>query len=96
MTEPVFLVAFAIAATTAVMITRAIAAAVAGHRASQSEFAELREQLAQQAAALGDAQSSLDSQWTQLAELQERLDFTERMLAQGRDRTALGPGEQHA
>ncbi len=30
-------------------------------------------------------------QSTQLAELQERVDFAERMLAQARDRMKLGP-----
>ena len=46
------------------------------------------------AAALDDAENSLAHQSGQIAELQERLDFTERLLAQGRDRTALGPGEK--
>ncbi len=34
----------------------------------------------------------LEEQGTRLAELEERLDFTERLLAQQRDRVALGPG----
>jgi len=33
-------------------------------------------------------------QSTQLAELQERLDFAERLLAKSRDRSALGAGEK--
>jgi hypothetical protein len=41
------------------------------------------------AAALEDVQNSLASQSSQLAELQERLDFAERLLAQSRDRAAL-------
>jgi hypothetical protein len=41
------------------------------------------------AAALDDVQNSLAGQSSQLAELQERLDFAERLLTQGRDRTAL-------
>jgi hypothetical protein len=41
------------------------------------------------AAALEDVQNSLANQSSQLVELQERLDFAERLLAQGRDRTAL-------
>jgi hypothetical protein len=45
------------------------------------------EQLERQAAALAD-------QSTQLAELQERVDFAERMLAQTRDRSSLGPREK--
>jgi hypothetical protein len=58
-------------------------------------MAQLREQMDQHAAALEDAEASLTSQLTQLAEFQERLDFAERLLAQGRDRTALGPGDKH-
>ena len=94
MGEPVFLLALAIAATTAVLVARAIAGAISGRGAWRSELAQLREQLEQHAAALEDAETSLANQSTQLAELQERLDFTERLLAQGRDRTALGPGEE--
>jgi hypothetical protein len=60
---------------------------------SRSEIAQLRAQLDQQAAVLEDAQNSVASQATQLAELQERVDFTERLLAQNRDRIAL-PGEK--
>jgi hypothetical protein len=43
---------------------------------------------------LENAHDSLANQATQLAELHERLDFAERLLAQGRDRTALKPGDQ--
>jgi hypothetical protein len=43
---------------------------------------------------LEEAESSLAHQSTQIAELQERLDFTERLLAQGRDRSAVGPGKE--
>jgi hypothetical protein len=50
--------------------------------------------LEQHAAALENAQNSVANQSTQLAELHERLDFAERLLAQGRDRTGLKPGEQ--
>jgi chromosome segregation ATPase len=93
MGEPVFLVALAIAATTAVLVARAIAAAISGRGAWRSELAQLREQLEQNTAALDDAETSLANQAAHLAELQERLDFTERLLAQNRDRPALGPGE---
>jgi len=94
MSEPVFLLALTIAATTAILVARAIAAAIGGRGASRSELAQLREQFEQHAAALEDAETSLASQSTQLAELQERLDFAERLLAQGRDRTALEPGDK--
>ena len=94
MTEPVFLIALAMAAGTAVMVVRSIAAAFGGRGASRSELAQLRDQLEQQAAALEDTQAALASQSTQLSELHERLDFAERMLAQNRDRPALGPGDK--
>ena len=94
MGEPVFLIAFAMVATTAVLVARAIAGAISG-RGARSELAQIKEQLEQHAAALEDAETTLAHQSTQLAELQERLDFTERLLVQGRDRTALGPGEPH-
>lgn len=80
MSEPVFLLALAMAAATVVSVARAIATALAGRRGPSSDVAQIREQLAQHAAALED--------------VQERLDFAERLLAQGRDRTPLGPGER--
>ncbi|HEV8149898.1 MAG TPA: hypothetical protein VGP61_06895 [Gemmatimonadales bacterium] len=92
MRETVFLVALAMFGTTLVLVARAIAAAIGGRKA-QSELGQIREQLAQHEAALDDAQATLDQQSTQLGELQERLDFTERLLAQSRDRPGLGPGE---
>lgn len=92
MSEPVFLLALAIAATTAVLVAKAIAGAIAGRGASRSDLAQIRERLEQHVAVLEDTQSTLANQSTQLAELQERLDFAERLLAQARDRSALGPG----
>ena len=94
MSEPVFLIGLGILATTAVLVAKAIATAIAGRGASRSEMAQLRERLEEHAAALGDAEASLANQSTQLAELQERLDFAERLLAQARDRSALAPGEK--
>lgn len=61
---------------------------------SGSELARMKQQLEQQAAALEDAQTTLADQWTQLAELQERVDFAERLLVQARDRSALGSREK--
>ena len=95
MSEPVFLFAITIAATTAVLVVRAIAGAIGGRGAWRSEVAQLREQLQQHAATLEDAETLLAGQSTQLAELEERLDFAERLLAQSRDRTAVGPGDKH-
>jgi uncharacterized membrane-anchored protein YhcB (DUF1043 family) len=89
MSEPVFLVALAIAGTTLVLVAGAIAGALRGRGSSRSQVSQLNEQLKDQAAALDDVQQSLATQSSQLAELQERLDFAERLLAQSRDRTAL-------
>jgi hypothetical protein len=94
MTEPVFLGALGIFAITAVLVARAIAGAISGRGASRSEMARFREQLDQHAAALQDVEVSLANQAPQLAELQERLDFTERLLVQARDQTQLGSGKK--
>ncbi|MBI4421543.1 MAG: hypothetical protein HY560_12025 [Gemmatimonadetes bacterium] len=59
-----------------------------------SELARVKQQLEQQAAALEDTRTTLADQSTQLAELQERVDFAERLLAQARDRMALGTREE--
>ena len=89
MTGPVFLIALAIAGTTLVLVAGAIAGAIRGRGSSKSEVAHLSDQLNNHAAALDEVQNSLASQSSQLAELQERLDFAERLLTQERDRTAL-------
>jgi predicted nucleic acid-binding Zn-ribbon protein len=89
MSEPVFLLALAIAGTTLVLVAGAIAGAIRGRGSSRSELSQLSNQLKDHAAALEDVQNSLASQSSQMAELHERLDFAERLLAQGRDRTVL-------
>ena len=94
MTEPVFLIGLAIVGGTLVLVAKTIAGAFRGRGSSRSDLAHITDQLDHQAAALDDAHNSLASQAVQLAELQERLDFAERLLAQGRDRSALRPGEK--
>lgn len=89
MSEPVFLIALAIAGTTLVMVAGAIAGAIRGRGSSRSELSQLSDQLKDHAAVLEDIQNSLASQSSQMTELQERVDFAERLLAQGRDRTVL-------
>lgn len=49
----------------------------------------LQAQLDEQTAALEEAETKLALQAKQLAELEERMDFTERMLAQARDKQKL-------
>lgn len=89
MSEPVFLTALLIAGATIVMVAGAIAGAIRGRGSSRSEVAHLSEQLKDQAAALEDVQNNLANQSSHLAELHERLDFAERLLAQGRDRPSV-------
>jgi uncharacterized protein YycO len=89
MSETVFLVALAIAGTTLVLVAGAIAGAIRGRGSSRSDLSQLNDQLKDHAAALEDVQNSLASQSSQMAELQERLDFAERILAQNRDRAVL-------
>jgi uncharacterized membrane-anchored protein YhcB (DUF1043 family) len=89
MSEPVFLTALVIAGATLVLVAGAIAGAIRGRGSSRSAVTHLSDQLKDYAAALEDVQNSLASQSSQLAELHERLDFAERVLTQGRDRTAL-------
>ena len=89
MSEPVFLTALLIAGTTIVLVAGAIAGALRGRGSSSRSVAQLTDQVRDQAATLEDVQHSLASQSAHLLELQERLDFAERLLAQGRDRTAL-------
>jgi chromosome segregation ATPase len=88
MTEPVFLVALAIAGSTVVMVAKTIAGAIRGRASPRSEIAHLSDQLEQHAAALEDTQNTLAHQSAQLTELQERLDFAERLLVRGPDRPA--------
>jgi len=70
-----------------------IGQAIAGRRGSASELVQITKQLEEYSAALEDAQATLAAQATQLAEMQERLDFAERLLLQARDRGALGVGQ---
>ena len=93
MSGPVFLVAGAIACATVLMIVKMIAAATMGHRPSSPALAELQEQSDQLTAARDETRATLGAQSAQIAELQERLDFAERLLTQARNRAALGPGE---
>lgn len=80
MKEPTFLLALAIAGITVIVMVRTIAGAFNRGRASNSEIADLKEQL--------------DDQAAQLADVQNRLDFAERLLARARDRSALEAGDK--
>ena len=91
MREPVFLLAFVIAAGTVLLVVKTIANAFTG-KVARGDLSRLLEQSAQNAAALEEAEATLAHQAGQIAELQERVDFTERLLAM-KDRGAVGPGE---
>jgi hypothetical protein len=66
-----------------------IAKAIA-RRGGGAKVAELKLQVERNAAAVEEAQNALADQAAQLVELQERVDFAERLLAQARERTPLG------
>jgi len=74
-------------------VTLALAFAFAAQRLTagdrRSESAGIQQQLDAQADALEEAQATLARQAAQLAELNERVDFAERLLTQARDRQAL-------
>ena len=67
-----------------------VAKAIGRRGVSASELSDLRQQLEQNLEELEEARTTLAHQGAQLTELQERLDFAERMLTQARDRGALG------
>ena len=58
----------------------------------RTELEELRQQIREQAAGLANAHAALASQDAQIQELHERVDFAERIIAQGRDKPGLGAG----
>lgn len=58
----------------------------------QPHLDQLRQQCDDQATALAEVESHLAGQEAQLRELHERLDFTERLLTQAQDRSALPAG----
>ncbi len=55
----------------------------------QRDLEELKHQVQQQATLLADAQAVLGEQAEQIDELHERLEFTERVLLQARNRPEL-------
>ena len=93
MSEPVFLVAIAIVAGTLLIIVKTIAGAFAGDRAAKSGLAQIQELCDHCTALLDETQTVLAAQSAQLEELQERLDFAERLLVQPRQAGNLGSGD---
>ena len=79
-----------VAGETVIRVARARAA---GAKGLQARLDQLQQQSDDQASALADVEAHLAGQEGQVRELQERLDFAERLLTQARARSALGPGE---
>jgi hypothetical protein len=92
MTEPTFVIGAAIACGTVLAIVKTIAAATVGRSAS-ADMKRLLDQSEQYGAIIEETQATLAHQAAQLAELQERVDFAERMLAQSRVQPSIGPGD---
>lgn len=71
-------------------VVKAVVAAIERKSAARGggDVAGLRAEMEEMRARL----DYLEEQGTRLAELEERLDFSERLLTQQRDRAQLGPG----
>ena len=89
MKEPTFLLALVIAGMTMAVIVKTIAGAFTARRGSAAELTEIRDELE-------ELQQASADQAAQLADLQNRLDFAERLLAQARERSPLGSGDKGA
>jgi hypothetical protein len=86
----VAVVVFAGAGSVLLTLARAFAKRIAGGSPAPREIAELREEVAQLRAEVDD----LHGRVAPVDEIQNRLDFAERMLAQAREKSRLpaGPG----
>src|SRR6476619_591322 len=78
-----------VAGETVIRVARARAG---GATRVQAHLDQLQQQCDDQASALAEVQSHSAGQEAQFRELQDRLDFAERLLTQAQDRSALGPG----
>ena len=73
-------------------VIRVAKARAGGAPRVQAHLDQLQQQLEDQASAVAEVQSQVAGQETQFRELQDRLDFAERLLTQAQDPSALGPG----
>jgi hypothetical protein len=80
-----------IVADTIVKVAKARSGGAAS-KALRGELDDLGQQLQDQAAALADAQATISAQAETIQELHERVDFTERILTQAREKGMLGRG----
>ena len=73
-------------------VIRVAKARAGGATRFQAHLDQLQQQFDDQASALAEVQSHVAGQEAQFHELQDRLDFAERLLTQAQDRSALSPG----
>jgi hypothetical protein len=73
-------------------VIRVAKARAGGAPRVQAHLDQLQQQLDDQASAVAEVQSHVAGQEAQFRELQDRLDFAERLLTQAQDPSALGPG----
>ena len=73
-------------------VIRVAKARTGGATRLQAHLDQLQQQCDDQTSTLAEVQSHLAGQEAQFRELQDRLDFAERLLTQGQDRSALSPG----
>ena len=78
-----YLLLAAIVGNTIYKVVQALTGASKTRPALRAELEEMRQQLRNQTTDLADAHAALANQDAQLQELQERVDFAERLLAQG-------------
>lgn len=73
-------------------VIRVARARAGGAPRLQADLDQLQQRLDDQASALAEVQSHVVGQEAQFRELQDRVDFAERVLTQAQERSALGPG----
>ena len=78
-----------VAGETAIRVARARAGGASG---LQAHLDRLEQRFDDQASSLAEVQSHIADQESQFRELQDRLDFAERLLTQAEERSALNPG----
>jgi len=73
-------------------VIRVAKARAGGAPRLQGHLDQLQHQIDDQASAVAEVQSHVAGQEAQFRELQDRVDFAERLLAQAQNRSALSPG----
>lgn len=73
-------------------VIRVVRARAQGATRLQAHLDQLEQRFDDQASTLAEVQSYFAGQEAQFRELVDRVDFAERLLTQGEDRSALSPG----